>query len=533
MGVVLGSIWIRTSTLKAAQGSSATSGQLEVITSFIFYPASWLTRVGLRYGTEANLQWSPGTGWNFNISAVKAVPESSLIFAMCQDGNVKGVQLMMSRGEASVKDTSPKGWTPLHFAAASGHADLCAVLIEAGAEKQALAYEGPTEDTSKKVEMMRVFGSECLDVSEINADGWIVGHNLIASMSQEQCPMSETSVHWIFNQKQSDILIALGATSIWHGIQQAVRAFLIEEHQNQVIHKLLATGEADQDLESESYVRAIGHWIALRASERDLLPMACLAAQILQVDGFDPFPGPGAGGLGRRDINRSLPSIYTAWAKTSSRVLSNAPELIEAEFDSILHKLSMNRESLARCIQEARDEAPVLASHPVQKCYVCHDNYTTLGTGLVQPRKISFDECRATQHKFHCQCVDYLQIHGVVQAPRLTVFGDTDEVDIEEEFCKEPDVNVDELCEEYDKLGLDGQALGDPFCEAATMLYRAQGRRWIGSHELLEAVCGACFLQQEGYIGAEGIAGIACFTPVPNTYISACQPHTLDSVYVN
>jgi len=114
MGVVLGSIWIRTSTLKAAEGSNLTSGQLEVITSFIFYPASWLTKIGLRYGTEANLQWSAKTGWKFNIAAVKAVPENALIFDMCREGNVKAVQLMLSRGDASLKDTSPKGWTPLH-----------------------------------------------------------------------------------------------------------------------------------------------------------------------------------------------------------------------------------------------------------------------------------------------------------------------------------------------------------------------------------------------------------------------------------
>lgn len=34
----------------------------------------------------------------------------------------------------------------IQFAAASGHVDLCAALIEAGAEKTALAYEGPTEN---------------------------------------------------------------------------------------------------------------------------------------------------------------------------------------------------------------------------------------------------------------------------------------------------------------------------------------------------------------------------------------------------
>ena len=114
MGVMLGSIWIRTSTLKAHEGSNASKGNVELITSFIFYPASWLTRVGFRYGTEANLQWSATTGWKFNVAAVRAVPENSLVFEMCRTGNIDGVQLLLSRGEASLKDTSPKGWTPLH-----------------------------------------------------------------------------------------------------------------------------------------------------------------------------------------------------------------------------------------------------------------------------------------------------------------------------------------------------------------------------------------------------------------------------------
>jgi hypothetical protein len=32
------------------------------------------------------------------------------------------------------------------YAAASGHVDLCAALLNAGADKNALAYEGPTEN---------------------------------------------------------------------------------------------------------------------------------------------------------------------------------------------------------------------------------------------------------------------------------------------------------------------------------------------------------------------------------------------------
>jgi len=114
MGVLFGSIWIRTSTLKVEDAATGSSGQAEVITSFIFYPSSWLNWCGFRFGTEANLQFSPETGWNFNISPIRAVPESSLIFDLCRMGDLPAVKLLLSRGDASVKDTSPKGWTPLH-----------------------------------------------------------------------------------------------------------------------------------------------------------------------------------------------------------------------------------------------------------------------------------------------------------------------------------------------------------------------------------------------------------------------------------
>jgi hypothetical protein len=114
MGVVLRSILIRTSTLKAEDRSNASAGKLEVITSFIFYPASWLNQIDLRYATEASLKYSASTGWRFNAEAIRAMPENSLLFDLCRMGDVQAVKLMLARGDASVKDTSPKGWTPLH-----------------------------------------------------------------------------------------------------------------------------------------------------------------------------------------------------------------------------------------------------------------------------------------------------------------------------------------------------------------------------------------------------------------------------------
>ena len=113
MGCLFGSIWMRTSTLKVDQDSNASAGKFEIITSFIFYPAGWMTRMGFRHGVEASLNNS-SSGWKFNYTPVRAVPDSSLIFDLCRMGNTKAVELLLQRGDASIRDTSSKGWTPLH-----------------------------------------------------------------------------------------------------------------------------------------------------------------------------------------------------------------------------------------------------------------------------------------------------------------------------------------------------------------------------------------------------------------------------------
>ena len=382
---------------------------------------------------------------------------------------------------------------------------------------------------SKKIEMMRLFGSECLDISELTGDRWVMGHNLIAHMSKEQIDMSQTSVHWLYSQKQTDILVALGASSVWHGVQQAVRAFLYEENENKVIYQFLHSDKAKEDLVYQSHVSAIGHWLALRASQRDLLPVTIQAAQFLQVDGFDAIPG--MDGLGKRDVNRSLPVIYKTWARLSGKVLGNAKALVEAEFDFILSELSMDRESLALAIQAASERPLHETPSSPQRCLKCGDDYAKLGTGLVQPLQVAFEECRTTKHKFHCECAYYLHTKGVTSVEPVAQPGDLDDADVDEEFFKELEINVDDLCAEYDKLGIQDKIQGDPFKDAASMLYRAQGRRWIGTYGDEEILCAACFLKREEYLEEDGSTGGGRFTPAPKTFVSACPSDTFDANY--
>ncbi len=102
-------------------------------------------------------------------------------------------------------------------------------------------------------------------------------------------------------------------------------------------------------------------------------------------------------------------------------------------------------------------------------------------------------------------------------------FRDIDEVNVDKEFFKETEDDVDQLCDEYDRLGLDEKINEDPFHDAATMLYRAQGRRWIGSYEPSELLCATCFLKREDYIGENGPIHHHRFTPVPKWFINPCS----------
>jgi len=109
-GFAFGSFWSRTSTVQLEAQLSKPKGCYQSVTSFIFYPASWLNKLGMKEGLEVKIL----DGWQLKFEPIRAVPESSPIFDLCQEGEVRAVELLIEKGHASVLDTSPKGWTPLH-----------------------------------------------------------------------------------------------------------------------------------------------------------------------------------------------------------------------------------------------------------------------------------------------------------------------------------------------------------------------------------------------------------------------------------
>ncbi|KAG4431855.1 hypothetical protein IFR05_012651, partial [Cadophora sp. M221] len=62
------------------------------------------------------------------------IPSSSLIFALCRDGNIDAARLMLKRGDASLRDISEYGETLIHAAASFCHDDMCKFLLLGGAD---------------------------------------------------------------------------------------------------------------------------------------------------------------------------------------------------------------------------------------------------------------------------------------------------------------------------------------------------------------------------------------------------------------
>lgn len=112
---VLGCAWVRTTNIYLANDAENKARKSQTATSFALYPTAWLKYLGIQNGLEA-LVASAGRSWLFNcrLTVTCPVPEDSLIFELCRTGETRAVEILLAKRLASVVDTSPKGWKPLH-----------------------------------------------------------------------------------------------------------------------------------------------------------------------------------------------------------------------------------------------------------------------------------------------------------------------------------------------------------------------------------------------------------------------------------
>ncbi|PQE07814.1 ankyrin repeat-containing protein [Rutstroemia sp. NJR-2017a WRK4] len=437
-GTLFGKVWVRTTTVKVGARKGAPNGAIDIVTSFIFYPSWWLTKIGLGYGIEANLRNS-SDGWQFKLNPVRAVPGNSLIFEFCHSGNLPAVQQLITRDDASVRDTSSKGWNPLHFAAEAANVEICEYLISAGADKAALVYEGPSKDTllvypdlaamhhhkqllirfpttrspvtifvdtaqntpaERKIQMLRLF-KDCLDLTEPDSEGWVIIGRLFQAHNKEYTSVLSNSINWVLQCAPRDGTVVFGHVSMWHGFQHAIRSLIVHEHQHNMLLTLLGLVTNSEKPGSLSRICSIARWLVLRVCERDLFPMIRELGAFLRVKGFGYLKNTR---VPPAEFARTIPLIYNAWIKVLPSTIKHEDELITLELDSLLEETGWTRESVLKSV----DSKQTTEQQNAMCCSACGDDYSSLGMGLVDPLWLAFVECTCNKHKRNCICSNYV-----------------------------------------------------------------------------------------------------------------------------
>jgi hypothetical protein len=111
----LGCAWVRTTTLYLDGVPENAEEKSQTVTSLVFYPTAWLKFLGIRNGLDAVVAYA-SQSWllNCRLTVTCSVPENSLIFDLCRTGQTRAVEMLLDKNMASVVDTSPDGWKPLH-----------------------------------------------------------------------------------------------------------------------------------------------------------------------------------------------------------------------------------------------------------------------------------------------------------------------------------------------------------------------------------------------------------------------------------
>ncbi|OAG13564.1 hypothetical protein CC77DRAFT_1067776 [Alternaria alternata] len=526
----LGCAWLRTTTLHHDNKSSKRQRKLQIIRSLILYPTRWLQYMGIQNGLEAVVA-SGGRSWlfNCNITVTRPVPDDALIFGLCRTGQTRAVEALLEKGMASVVDTSPKGWKPLHFAAAAGHVDLCALLIKGGADKSALVYEGPSdailspislfvssctdEHADTKIAMLRLF-CECIDIADADSDGWSVHDWLKRAYARERVPISRNSITWLLHLTVNEEYVEFSARNIWSALQHAMRSVSNHARHSNYLEQVLCLSREERSKVSKRHLDALGSWLALRVSGRVLLPMIVNAGSFLQMKGFDWMED----NLTHRQFLQALPSIYSAWCTALLDCIEQVKTYMREELDRFLCELGMAQGAFIRALTRANNLSHNNSSGklPRTACTHCKDDYGPFACGLVEPARIAVTECVKSGHNANCVC-DKVQKAPTIsdELPEYTGMLQTDS-DNDNDNTHEDDEFFDAQPHVFNDEDLQITPTSSMFTDIATLLYSAQGKMWLGEHSVGERLCSTCLLLKEKYIGKDGLS--ADFPPMPMSF---------------
>lgn len=556
----LGHVWVRTTTIKSTDGSTVEACQ--TVTSFVFYPTFWLKCLGFQQGLEAVVS-SAGQSWllNCRITVTHAIPGNSLIFDLCRTGQTRAVGTLFEKGLASVVDTSPKGWKPLHVRTLMLGL-LCPISISlltttsvrccrrpCGALHHAhprrrrqisislrrairvhpvslpllLHLPKPASDIPRspislfvacspemhaetKIKMLRMF-YDCIDLTTPEGDGWQVHEWLKRAYATEKVPISQNSITWLLHLTANEQYVECSPRIVWSGLQHAVRSVLTHERYNGNLQCILQRWNTGAKHLDQQQVSALSAWIALRVTGRMLLHMAIHAGSFLQMQGFDWVEDY----LPYRLFLKAQPNLYAAWCHAVLDAVENIAEYMHEQ------QLCWTQEDLLNALSntEGLDCTSSRAYPDLQTCSRCKYNYGAMANSLVEPARLAIQECVRTGHDAGCAC---RVIPTQSSTSQLPVYTGTCSETSQDDNSDADEAFFDAQPQIFDMTSLQIQENGSVFSDTATLLYRAQGRTWIGSYALGERLCSSCFLLRERYIGEDGFA--AEFAPMPESFVS-------------
>ncbi|KAF7677303.1 hypothetical protein GT037_004162 [Alternaria burnsii] len=395
------------------------------------------------------------------------------------------------------------------FAAAAGHVELCALLIKGGADKSALAYEGPSdailspislfvasctdEHADTKIAMLRLF-CECIDIADADSDGWSVHDWLKRAYAKERVPISQNSITWLLHFTMHEEYVGFSARNIWSALQHAMRSILNHARHSNYLQQILCLSKDEHSKVSRRHLDAVGSWLALR------------------MKGFDWMED----NLTHKQFLQALPSIYSAWCNAVLDCVEQEEAYMREELHGYLCQLGMTRGEFVDTLIQTKSilHSANVGNLPRTACTSCKDDYGLLTCGLVEPARIAITECVRSGHNSNCVCGKIPKSSTVSEdIPEYTGTFRTDDKDDathadDEFFDAQPYV--------FSDAGSRTNSTSSMFTDIATLLYSAQGRIWLGEHSFGERLCSTCFLLKEKYIGEDGLS--ADFPPIPRSF---------------
>lgn len=101
---------------------------------FRMTPAQWLLRLGVKYEVRFSASNMYGE-WKKNLSILTVLPNDSLAFQLCEQGNIGGLRLLFDRHEASPYVANEKGQTLLHVSFDARYSSNCSNGVYLGRGK--------------------------------------------------------------------------------------------------------------------------------------------------------------------------------------------------------------------------------------------------------------------------------------------------------------------------------------------------------------------------------------------------------------